>query len=388
MSGGHSRLSPSGAHRWIQCPPSAKLQEQYPEQESEFAAEGTEAHRLGEWKVRRMLGEDPPDPRPEMRYADAEMEEATDLYASRVKEVLAEARGLCGDPRVLTEQQVDFSRWAPEAFGTTDTLIAGTGCLWILDLKYGKGIRVEAEDNEQLCCYALGGLELLDDLYDLREIRMQIIQPRIGNISEWVISRENLLTWAENILQPAAALAAAGKGDFRPGEHCRFCRARHDCRARAEQQIRLMRYDFDTPATLTEAEMTDILGQADQLIAWAEDIKSYALKKALEGKQWKGFRLTAGRAERRFTDEAAVAKAVLAEGKDPYEKKLLGITAMTKLLGRKRFQELLGKHVEKSRGAPKLVPEEKAGRPEADFSDLREENEAKEENQKKEKQKP
>ena len=374
MSRAHALLSASAAHRWIPCPPSAKLQEKYEDKGSEYAAQGTSAHTLAEWKVRRLLGDIQPDPRPDLQYYDQEMEDATDQYAEYIAETIAEAKKACSDPCVMVEQQVDFSRWVPDAFGTADAIVAGSGRLWITDLKYGTGIEVFAERNPQASCYALGCLELLDDLYGIDLITIQIFQPRRGHISEWTVSKDELLKWAEETLRPAAELAAAGKGSFCPGDHCRFCKARHECRARADQQMALMRYDFELPPTLADEEIEEILGQVDHLVSWAEDVKTYALESAIGGKHWNGFKLVEGRSVRRYTDEEAVARAVQADGKNPYEQKLLGITAMTQLLGRKHFEEVLGGLVEKPRGKATLVPESDK-RPAMDFTDFNNEEE-------------
>ncbi len=357
MSRAHAFLSASSAKRWISCPPSAKLQEQYEDKGSAYAEQGTDAHSLGEWKLRTRLGEILPDPRPALRYFDKEMDDHTDAYAAYVLDTFAEARQKCRDPLLLIEQRVDFSAWVPDAFGTADAVICGSGCLHIIDLKYGSGVEVSAENNPQMSCYALGALELLDDLYGIDTIAMTIFQPRRENISTWTVSRDELLAWAEQTLRPAARLAAAGEGEFHSGEHCRFCRARHACRARADEQTRLLKYDFQLPPTLTDEEVEDILGQADSLVSWAEDIKAYALDAAIGGKCWNGYKLVEGRSNRRYTDEDAVAQAVIALGKDPYERKLLGVTAMTSLLGRKQFTETLGGLIEKPQGKPTLVPE-------------------------------
>ena len=352
----HAFLSASSAHRWIACPPSAKLQQKYEDTGSQYSAQGTDAHTLAEWKIRRELGDIQPDPRPVLQYFDQEMEDATDQYAVFIAETIAEARKTCPDPCIMVEQRVDFSRWVPKGFGTADAIVAGNGHLWITDLKYGTGVEVVAENNPQASCYALGCLELLDDLYSVETITVQIFQPRRSNVSVWTVSKEDLLKWAEEILFPAAKLAASGKGKFSPGDHCRFCKARHECRARANQQMKLMRYDFALPSTLMDEEVEDILGQVDQLVSWATDVKSYALASALNGKQWNGYKLVEGRSVRRYTDEDAVARAVTADGKDPYEKKLLGIPAMTQLLGKKHFDEVLGGLITKPRGKPTLVP--------------------------------
>lgn len=369
MSKAHAFLSASAAHRWIACPPSAKLQEKYEDKGSEYAAQGTDAHTLAEWKARYQLGDIQPDPRPSLKYYDQEMEDATDQYAVYIAETIAEAKKTCSDPCVMIEQRVDFSRWVPDGFGTADAIVVGSGHLWITDLKFGTGVEVLAENNPQASCYALGCIELLDDLYGIDTVTMQIFQPRRSHVSEWTVSKDELLKWAEEVLRPAAKLAAAGKGKFCPGDHCRFCKARHECRARADAQLKLMRYDFELPPTLTDEEIEDILGQADHLIAWAEDIKAYALESAIGGKHWNGYKLVEGRSVRRYTDEEAVAKAVQADGKDPYEKKLLGITDMTRLLGRKHFDEVLDGLIEKPRGKATLVPESDK-RPAMDFSDF------------------
>jgi len=357
MSRAHAFLSASGAHRWISCPPSAKLQEQYEDKGSEYAAQGTDAHSLGEWKILSLLGERLPDPRPTLRYFDQEMDDNTDAYAAYVMDTFSEAHESCKDPLLLVEQRVDFGTWVEGSFGTADTIICGNGCLNIIDLKYGSGVEVSAEHNPQMSCYALGALELLDDLYAIDTVTMTIFQPRRENISQWTISKADLLAWAEDTLRPAAQLAAAGEGEFHSGEHCRFCKARQECRARADEQLQLMKYDFRLPPTLTDEDVEYILGQVDGLISWADDIKAYALEAAIGGKCWNGYKLVEGRSNRKYTDEQAVAAAVTAAGKDPYEHKLLGVTAMTSLLGKKQFNEILGALIEKPQGKPTLVPE-------------------------------
>lgn len=357
MSRTHAFLSASGAQRWISCPPSAKLQEQYRDKNSEYAAQGTDAHTLGEWKLRSLLGERLPDPRPGLRYFDQEMDEHTDQYASFVMETLEAMRQSCKDPLLLVEQRVDFSGWVPDAFGTADVILCGDRQLTIIDLKYGAGVEVGAENNPQMSCYALGALELLDDLYAVDTITMIIFQPRRENISSWTISKAELLAWAENTLRPAAQLAAAGEGEFHSGDHCRFCKARQECRARADEHMVLLKYDFRLPPTLTDEDVEAILAQVDRLVSWAEDIKAYALDAAIGGKCWQGYKLVEGRSNRRYTDEQAVAEAVLAIGKDPYEKKLLGVTAMTTLLGKKQFNDILGSLIEKPQGKATLVPD-------------------------------
>lgn len=358
MSRAHAFLSASGASRWMNCPPSAKLSEQYEDKSSEYAEQGTDAHTLGEWKLLKALGMTAmDDPRPNLRYFDPEMDERTDEYAAYVLDLLSEVKLTCPDPLVLVEQRVDFSRWVEDAFGTADALIVADNHLYVIDLKYGQGVEVYAEKNPQMSCYALGALNLFDMLYDIENITMTVFQPRRENISSWTISRENLLDWAENTLRPAAELAVKGDGAYSCGSWCQFCKARYECRARAQTQMALLKYDLSLPPTLTSEDIECILGHVDQLVSWAEDIKEYALQAAISGKRWNGYKLVEGRSTRRYTNESAVATAVLDAGEDPYEKKLLGITAMTRLLGKNRFNEILGDLVEKPRGKATLVPE-------------------------------
>ena len=171
-----------------------------------------------------------------------------------------------------------------------------------------------------------------------------------------IARRQELLHWAETELKPKAELAAKGEGDFCAGEHCRFCKVKATCRKRAEYNLQLAKYDFAMPDKLTDTEIEAILETADQLVAWASDIKEYALQQSLQGKTWKNWKLVEGRARRAYCSETAAAEAVQAAGFDPYEHKVLGITAMTRMLGKKKFEELLGDLLVKPQGKPTLVP--------------------------------
>lgn len=357
MPGKHALLSASSSHRWLACPPSAKLCAQEAGKSSPYAQQGTDAHALCEYKVLKILGHDSPDPTEGLDYFDAEMEDCSDQYCSYVCEQIQEAKTLCSDPQILVEQRLDFSRWVPEGFGTGDCLIVADKVLHIIDFKYGLGILVEAENNPQMMCYALGALDIYDGIYDIEKVRMTIFQPRRGNISTWDIGKKDLLSWAENVLKPTAELAVKGEGEFQAGDHCQFCAVKATCRKRAEYNLELARYDFEMPVNLDPTEIAAILPRIDELISWAGDVKDFALQSALSGAHYPGFKVVEGRSSRRFTDEAAVAEVVLENGFDPYEKKLLGITAMTSLLGKKRFEELLGSLVIKPPGKLTLVPD-------------------------------
>lgn len=357
MPNKHALLSASSAYRWLACPPSALLSAKYEDTSSSYAQEGTAAHALAEYKVLKALGRKADDPTENLDYFNEEMDEATDAYAGYVLEQVAEAKKATTDPIVLVEQRVDFSTYVPDGFGTADALIIADDKLSITDLKYGRGVLVEADHNPQLMCYALGAYEMFSALYDIETVSMTIFQPRRDNVSVFEMKASDLLDWAENTLKPKAELAAEGKGDFTAGEHCRFCKAKADCRARAEANLALARYDFALPPTLTDADIEAILPLLDELTSWAEDIKAYALTRAVAGKEWYGYKLVAGRSNRKYVNEDAVAKKVSDAGFNPYEEKLLGITAMTKLLGKNRFEELLSSLIEKPQGKPTLVPE-------------------------------
>ena len=353
----HAVLSASSSHRWLNCPPSARLCETYEDKGSDYAAEGTDAHSLCEYKLRKALGMEATDPTEHLTWYNEEMEDCADGYASYVSEQVEAATETCKDPVVLVEQRVDFSRWVEQGFGTSDAIIIADGTLHVIDYKHGLGVLVEADHNPQMMCYALGALELFDCIYDIDTVAMTVYQPRRQNVSTFEISKDDLYRWADEVLKPTAELAFAGNGNFLCGEWCGFCKAKHECRARAEANLMLAQYDFKLPPLLEDSEIEVILSRADQLVSWVNDIKEYALQQAISGKEWTGFKLVEGRSNRRYTDEAAVTQVVTDAGFDPYEHKLLGITAMQKLLGKNRFDELLSPYIEKPQGKPTLVPE-------------------------------
>ena len=353
----HALLSASSSDRWIHCPPSARLSESYEDKGSDYAAEGTDAHALCEFKLKQALGMEAHDPTEDLSYYNQEMEDCATAYAAYVLEQVEAAKETCPDPVVLIEQRVDFSRWVEDGFGTADTIVIADGTLQVIDFKYGLGVLVSAEKNPQLSCYSIGALELFDGIYDIDTVRMVVFQPRRDHLGVYEVSKDDLYRWADEVLKPAADLAFAGDGNFLCGEWCGFCKAKNACRARAAANLELAKYEFKLPPLLTDEDVEDILGKVDDLVAWASDIKEYALQQAISGKEWSGWKLVEGRSNRKYVNEAAVAAAVTKAGFDPYEQKLLGVTAMQKLMGKSRFEEVLAGLIEKPQGKPTLVPE-------------------------------
>ena len=357
----HAFLSPSASHRWLMCPPSAKLNAALPNQTSPYAKQGTDAHELCAFLVEKALGRDVKDPTENLDYYDEEMQMCAEGYAEFVMQELELAKQTCPDTEVLIEQKVDFSKWVEGGKGTADCILLSDGTAEIIDYKNGLGVMVSSESEEfggnpQLMCYSLGVIDMFDGIYNIDTIRMAIYQPRRDNLSVYEMSKADLLKWADEVLAPTAALAMKGEGEFKAGSHCQFCKCKATCRKRAEFNLEMAQYDFAMPDTLEDHEVEAILMKVDQLTSWADDVKEYALNQALQGKEYENFKVVEGRSVRKYTDEDAVAFAVKDAGFDPFEKKLLGITAMTSLLGKKKFEDLLGGMIMKPPGKPTLVP--------------------------------
>ncbi len=352
----HSILSPSSSHRWLNCTPSARLELEFDNRETEAAKEGTAAHALCEHKLKKALHRR--SRRPVSEYSTDEMEECSDAYRDFVMECYEEEKKTCKDPVVVIEQHLDFSEYVPDGFGTADCVIISDTRLHIIDFKYGIGVLVDAENNPQMKLYALGALAVYDVLYDINEVSMTIFQPRRENVSTWVISVDDLKAWAVDELKPRAQMAYSGEGEYLPGEWCTFCRASVRCRARAEEKLKLAQLEFKMPPLLTDTEIEGILGILPDLTKWANEITAYATEAAVNhGKEWNGFKVVEGRSNRKFTDEKAVAEAAIGAGyADIYRKSLITLTEMQKLMGKKEFDRILGNLIYKPPGKPTLVP--------------------------------
>jgi len=352
----HAVLSASGAHRWLNCLPSARLELEFVNNESSAAAEGTAAHALCEHKLKKALHMR--SKRPVSVYNSDEMEEHSDAYVEFVMEQLELAKQSCTDPLILIEQRLDFSCYVPHGFGTGDCIIIADKKLHIIDFKYGMGVLVDAVDNPQMKLYVLGALEIYDSLYDIEEVSMTIFQPRRENVSTWTIRVEDLKDWAEKELKPKAKKAYDGEGEYLPGEWCTFCRAAVKCRARAEEKLKLAQSEFKLPPLLTDSEIEEVLSKLSDLTKWANEIIAYATDAAVNhGKEWHGFKVVEGRSVRKFKDEDAVAEVAKANGyKDIFRQSLITLTEMERLMGKSKFEKILGDLIYKPPGKPTLVP--------------------------------
>ena len=366
MPSDHALLGPSSAHRWLSCTPSARLEEGLPDTGSSYATEGTLAHRLGELLLRAEyegtdITEELAEVQADPQYSPAMMEHI-EGYVAFVAARYADAKSHCPDPRLYVEQRIDVSEYVPDGFGTTDCVIIADGLMDVIDLKYGAGIPVSAEDNPQMKIYALGCLLAFSLFYDITAIRMTIYQPRLDSVSTAVIDRDKLEAWAEQFLKPRAAQAYAGEGPFAPGElTCKWCKAGATCKARAEYQLELAAKDFQDAALMDNDEIAEVLERLPGLLAWAKQVKDFAEDAAINhGEKFPGFKVVEGRANRRYVNEGAIARRLKKAGfaaADIYKpKELLGITAMEKLVGAKKLAELVGGLIEKPAGSPTLVP--------------------------------
>jgi hypothetical protein len=378
MARKHALLSASSAERWLNCTPSARLAESYEDTTSPYAAEGTLAHSLGEALLRISLnGNDGADiaefenlTKHELFY-EGMIDEVED-YTNYVLETYHEAVAKTKDAKIFLEERLDYSTYVPEGFGTGDCIIIADGEMEIIDLKFGKGVEVSPINNSQLKLYALGAYEKYGFIYGIEKITMTIAQVRLNNISSWTITADMLEDWAEKELKRKAEIAYEGKGETIPGDWCTFCKLRHTCRARSEMILGIYNKFERNPKVLNIAEIAEILGQADDIVKWANEMKDYALDEALKGTKFPGFKLVEGRSNRKIEDEEGLATVLLNEGykeEKIYKPKALeGIAKLEKLVGKKKFTTLGETFVVKPTGKPTLVPEDDK-RPELDSAE-------------------
>ena len=409
MPGKHAVLSASSSKQWIHCPPSARLQEPFPNDSSVFAEEGTWAHELGVYKVKTYRHER--KKRPQSEFYTEEIEQATDIYAEFVISIIEGMKRNGVEPLCFVEERLDFSNIVPEGFGTGDMIILGKdeqgrGLIHICDYKNGKGVFVDAHENSQMMLYATGALNAYGYIYEIEIVRMSIIQPRLENISTYEMTADDLRTWGESI-KPIAQMAFEGKGEQNPGEWCRFCRAKPVCKACMEEALALAKEEFldlDAGALADEAEETDatapynadtatpvfkqpglvvfselvkVLPTLNRISFWIESVFAFVSAEAINhGVPVEGYKVVEGRSKRIFTDTKAVVSAAEAEGyTDIYKQELLTLTEFEKMMGKKKFAEVLGEYVVKPPGKLALVPESDP-RPAVDLSTAADEFEA------------
>ena len=361
----HALLSASGSEKFINCPPSARLEEHIESVSSVYAKEGTFAHNLGELKLLHHLGEISKAEfnkslkvMKQDEFYTKELEKYVDQYVDFAIEKINEHKtGL-----VFIEKRVDYSCICPEGFGTSDILILDNNTIEVVDLKFGKGLKVDAKDNSQLKLYAIGAVDNFNFIFEAKKVRMTIVQPRLDHISTDEIDVEELMAWGEQEVKPKADLAYEGKGEFNPGDWCRWCRVKDRCRARAQANMELAKLDFKDAPLLTDLEVVMVLEQIDDLVKWAKDVEKFAYTEAVNnGKEWPGFKLVEGRRTRRYSSEEEVAERLLEAGYEEtkiYSKSLLSLTKLEKELGKDEFEKIIGSLIEKPPGKPKLVPDE------------------------------
>lgn len=367
----HAILSASAASRWINCTPSARLTEDIEDTSSIFAKEGTLAHELGELMLnytlknidKRNYNREYKKIQEHELYA-ADMTDYVQSYVDHVLERYAESKSRTKDALIYLEQRLDFSDWVPEGFGTGDVVIISDGAIEIIDLKYGKGVEVSADHNYQMMLYGLGAYNEYEAFYDLDKVKMTIIQPRLDHISTYEMDTQDLLDWADNICRPAAEKAWDGQGDLVAGEHCRFCKVKAGCKARAKVNLDFIaQYEkekgFNHPDMLSADDVSAILSRTAEIKNWLSDIEEDALAKALAGSTIPGFKIVEGRSNRVIVDPDLVAGELcqVYSEEQVFNKKLKGITDLEKLVGKKNFSAQYGQYVEKPPGKPTLVPE-------------------------------
>ena len=364
----HHPLGASGAYRWINCPGSVRVSDLYPQGSTIYADEGSLAHECAEQLIKTGKVTKKHRDKVDKFYADHpelgagsadQMIRSLEDYVAFVDETAKDQLKIDEATQLMTEQRVDLDPWIPGGFGTSDVVIIRSGYLHIIDLKYGKGVPVSAEDNPQLRLYALGSLEALDAVYEVETVAMTIYQPRLDNVSTDLMLAEGLYKWGDEIIKPASKAAMEEDAPFMAGDWCMFCPARRDCRERTEYYLALEEYK--EKALLKPAEIAAVLKDVDGLVKWAQDLKDGALTRALEGETFPGWKVVEGRSIRKYSGtEEEIVKQCEGAGYDRallYEHKLLGITGMEALMGKKRFAEVLGGYVDKPPGKPTLAPE-------------------------------
>ena len=354
----HAVLSASSSHRWLQCPPSAIAAEGYPAQDTEFTREGTLAHEIAESAMSHWIDGFAKSWRGGLVDVPEEMMECAEAYRDYIQEQIR------GDQKlVLLEQRVDFSEWVPDGFGTADCIIIQGDVMDVIDYKYGKGVAVSAEDNPQMKLYGLGALYDYGFLADVQKVRLHIFQPRINNVSVYELSADDLLKWGDEVVKPVAALAAKGQGEYKAGDHCKFCPHAGRCRELTAVCTTAVSFhggvEVNVPV-LAPFEVAAILEQEPLITLWLKRVRDQALKSMLAGETVPGYKVVAGRGSRGWADDLEVAGILEKAGyieEEITETKLLSVAQMEKAIGKKKVAELLGGQILTHNGAPTIANE-------------------------------
>ena len=364
MPGSHALLSPSAAHRWLNCTPSVRLEEGIEDKGSDFAAEGTLAHAICEQKLLTLLGRPHDEADKEIeelspKYHSGEMDEYTDTYKAIVMEKYNAAKVNTPDAQLLVEVRLDFRSFLQDSFGTADAVIIADDLMEIIDFKYGKGVKVSAFQNPQMRIYALGALDEFLLEYNIKRVRMTIVQPRIDNISEDEMPVSSLIKWRDEVLRPASELAFRGDGEQKPGEWCRFCKVKASCKALATLATKTCNEDFKNPRLISDEDIPKLLPLIPVLKSWMDDFTVFSLERAMAGAHLEGYKVVEGRSIRQVTDQDGLVGILTQEGFDrdilfrPAELKTLG--DLEKIVGKKKFADLSKPYVTKPQGKPTLV---------------------------------
>lgn len=364
MPGSHALLSPSAAHRWLNCTPSVRLEEGIEDKGSDFAAEGTLAHAICEQKLLTLLGRPHDEADKEIeelspKYHSGEMDEYTDTYKAIVMEKYNAAKVNTPDAQLLVEVRLDFRSFLQDSFGTADAVIIADDLMEIIDFKYGKGVKVSASQNPQMRIYALGALDEFLLEYNIKRVRMTIVQPRIDNLSEDEMPVSSLIKWRDEVLRPASELAFRGDGEQVPGEWCRFCKVKASCKALATLATKTCNEDFKNPRLISDEDIPKLLPLIPVLKSWMDDFTVFSLERAMAGAHLEGYKVVEGRSIRQVTDQDGLVEILTQEGFDrdilfrPAELKTLG--DLEKIVGKKKFADLSKPYVTKPQGKPALV---------------------------------
>lgn len=362
----HALLSASGASRWLNCPPSPRLEELFPDETSSFAEEGTLAHELCEISLRLALNL---TTKKEFNKAlkklskselfNGEMVEHADTYVNYVIEEFKGVQKTTPDALLLIEEKIDLRGLIQDGFGTGDACIIADNVLHIIDLKYGKGVKVNAVNNSQLKLYGWGALNTYGLVYDIRAVHLHIVQPRLDHIDSWPISAGDLIGWAEEKVRPAAELAYKGEGEMQAGDWCRWCKAKARCKCLSDASLSAAKKDFEDVRLLNDDELISIYNQLDRITGWIQAVEGYVLSEAIAGKEWPGLKLVEGRSVRTWSNPEEATNLLLSKGfaqDEVINSKIKGIGEIEKLVGKKVFPDLLGSYVVKPQGKPTLAP--------------------------------